>query len=211
MARKLPANLTVYPIVTNGVWESNDPRYRSYAHELLAELEQLCTQITVEWPLPVDEPIKEDHPQYQKFEKLIRLRDRTADTVQIYAAMAIEGFLNWYGVLRLGESIYSQHFERLGIIPKLQQILLKCDSVTVTEGDPIVIALTAVAEQRNDLLHPKAREVVGDPSLHKRTSKKLPEVPQEVVASMELFFEEFSLAVPDAAFYIQRSNKAVHP
>lgn len=204
MATKPRQNFTVLPIVTNGTWESNDSRYRTYAHELLAELEAICTQITAQWPIPKGEVLKEDHPQYSQIEKLVLLRDRTADTVQIYAAMAVEGFLNWYGVARLGEHIFNDHFERLGLIPKLRALLLTCDSLDVAKNDPIVVALDSVATYRNALVHPKAKEVIGDPALYKRTSKKLPEVPREVVANMELFFKEFGLAVPDAAMYLQR-------
>lgn len=204
MVTKPRQNFTVRPLVTNRAWESNDPRYRIYAHELLVELEAICTQITAQWPIPKGKTLKENHPHYMQISKLVLLRDRIADTVLIYSVMAVEGFLNWYGVARLGERIFNDHFERLGLIPKLRILLLTCDSIDVAKDDPIIVALNSVAKHRNALVHPKAKEVIGDPELHKRTSKKLPEVPREVVANMELFFKEFGWAVPDAAMYLKR-------
>ena len=60
---------------------------------------------------------------------------------RLYAAMAVEGFLNWYGVFRLGEEIFNQHFERLGLVPKLRVLLLVCDSIHVGKGDQVVLVL----------------------------------------------------------------------
>jgi hypothetical protein len=129
-------------------------------------------------------------------------RNRTSNEVRIYAAMAIEGFLNFYGVVRLGQKVYDDHFERLALVPKLRSLLLICDKLDMPKNDSLVLLLDKVAQSRNALVHPKAKEVVGEPSSHVRTSTKLPDAAQESVKNMEAFFEQFSLAVPDAAHQI---------
>src|SRR3569832_2497709 len=163
MVTKPRQNFTVRPLVTNRAWESNDPRYRIYAHELLVELEAICTQITAQWPIPKGKTLKENHPHYMQISKLVPLRDRIADTVLIYSVMAVEGFLNWYGVARLGERIFNDHFERLGLIPKLRILLLTCESIDVAKDDLIIVAINSVAKLRNALVHPKAMGGGGGP------------------------------------------------
>jgi hypothetical protein len=191
----------VRPHATYGVWESNDRKYRSYAHELLKELEQLCEEVSSGWPINAGRAItnEAEHPELWK---RAEHRDRTSDAVRVYAAMAIEGFLNLYGLVRLGQKVYDDHFERLALVPKLRSLLLLCDKLDVPKNDSLVLLLDQVAQSRNALVHPKAKEIVGEPSSHVRTSTKLPEVAQESVKNMEAFFEQFSLAVPDAAHQI---------
>ena len=197
----------IRPHDAQGVWESNDGRYRAYAHELLAQLEVLCTEILAAWPSEAGASITDDS-RYPELWKLARLRDRTSDTVRIYAAMAAEGFLNFYGVLRLGQRVYDEHFERLGAVPKLRSLLLICDQLEVPRNDPLVLCLDRLAQSRNALVHPKTREVLGNPATQKRSSTKLPEVAQESVANMEAFFEQFVQAVPDARPQIARKTAA---
>jgi len=126
----------------------------------------------------------------------------------LYAAMSVEGFLNFYGVLRLGQRAFDEHFERLGLVPKLRALLLVCDHLDVSRSDPLVLLLDNVAQGRNALVHPKAREVVGDLATHERASTKIPEVAREAVANMESFFEQFIHAVPSAAPSLARKPSA---
>jgi hypothetical protein len=57
----------------------------------------------------------------------VRKRDLLSDAVKIFSAMAVGAFLNYYGVVRLGEDECASHFERLGLVPKLRTLLLVCD------------------------------------------------------------------------------------
>jgi hypothetical protein len=57
---------------------------------------------------------------------------------------------------------------------------------------------------KNALVHPKTREVVGDPQTHQRSSIKVPEAVRECVENMEAFFQHFLEAVPDAAPHLDR-------
>jgi hypothetical protein len=88
---------------------------------------------------------------------MIDERDQLSDSIRVYAAMAVEGFLNWYGVLRLGEAVFNEHFERLSLVTKAKTLLLVCDSLTLTRDDPLLAVMDKVAQSRNALVHPKAR------------------------------------------------------
>lgn len=203
----------VHPHDRRGVWESNDGRYRAYAHELLGELETLCAEVFVKWPLNGSPALTDESTQPELW-KLARLRDRTSDAVRIYAAMALEGFLNFYGVLRLGQVVFDEHFERLGLVPKLRKLLLVCDNLEAPKNDVLCDHLDKVAQSRNGLVHAKTKEVIGDPSSHQRSSTRVPEVARESVENMEAFFAAFVAAVPDATSYVQRtpgSNITVNP
>jgi hypothetical protein len=194
----------VRPHDSQGSWESNDGRYRQYTHELLGDLECLCKEVTERWPVDPREPVRDEsaHPELWK---LARLRDRTSDSVRIYAAMAAEGYLNFYGVLRLGQAVFDDHFERLGLVPKVRRLLLVCDGVQIGKNDALVLLLDRLAQGRNALVHPKARELDGRPAQYRPTATKLPDVAREAARNMEAFFAEFLKAVPKAANHLQSS------
>ena len=186
-----------------GAWESNDGRYRAYAHSILAEHEEVCSKILDEWPGKSDGPLK--HPAHHPhIQSLSKRRAQTSDTVRIYAAMAVEGYLNFYGVLRLGQHVFDEHFERLGLVPKVRALLLVCDQLDVDRSDELVTLLDRIAHSRNSLVHPKTREVTGSLATHRPTSVRMPEAAQEAVKTMEAFFAAFVRAVPQAAGHLNR-------
>ena len=192
---------------SEGVWASNDSRYRTYAHELLGQIESLCSQVLEQWPADAGSSITNEL-QHPDLWKLARLRDRTSDTARIYAAMAVEGFLNFYGVLRLGQQAFDDHFERLGLVPKLRTLLLVGENLDIPRNDPLVLLLDAVAQGRNALVHPKAREVGSGSPTNERPSIKIPEVARDAVANMESFFEQFAQAVPPMGHHLARKTVA---
>jgi hypothetical protein len=58
-------------------------------------------------------------------------RDTLADTVVLLSAMSVEAFLDYYGVVRLGDEQFNPHSERLGTEKKLCVVLLVCDGLAV--------------------------------------------------------------------------------
>jgi len=178
-------------------WESNDRRYYRQALELLSELELLCEEVKSNWPVALDDPIKNARTNYPALDQLVDKRNSTSDLVRIYAAMAVEGFLNWYGVLRLGEDVFNAHFERLNILEKLKILLLVCDSIVINNSDLLAAALKSIAESRNVLVHPKSREVYEVSSSTQKYSK-IPHTARDAVKNMKLFFSEFTVAIPAA-------------
>jgi hypothetical protein len=118
--------------------------------------------------------------------------------------MAVEGYLNFYGVLRLGQQAFNDHFERLGSAAKLRALLLVCDGLEVARDAPIVKLLERISKVRNDLAHPKAREVEGDMATHQRARVPVPETAKAAVQAMEDFFDAFIDAVPAAQGHLAR-------
>ena len=60
-----------------------------------------------------------------------------SDSAVLFAAMAVESFLNFYGVVRLGEDFYSRNYERLGILQKLAAIVATCSGELLATDDEI--------------------------------------------------------------------------
>lgn len=186
-----------------GYWLSDDRRFADAARLQLKELEAIVEQVKAEWPIPASETLSYGE-NYPGLWALVRKRDLQSDSVKIFSAMAVEGFLNYYGVVRLGEAEFNAHFERLGLIPKIRALLLVCDSLSVTESDPLIKALNRIAQRRNALVHPKAKELSGYLPAAERGGSSVPEAAREAVADMEEFFREFVVAVPNASHLVPR-------
>ena len=201
MTKRTRQHFHLRPHDSVGFWESNDGRYRTYAHQLLGEHVSAYEEVLKKLPVEAGTAINSTTAD-PEIAVLVRRRDQTADTVRIYAAMAVEGYLNFYGVLRLGQNVFDDHFERLGLVQKLRALLLICDQLDVPKSDPLVLALERIAKSRNVLVHPKTVEVMGDPALHNRTTTPTPQTAQAAVSDMEAFFEAFVQAVPQAGNYL---------
>ena len=186
---------------TVGGYLSNVHIFVRRARESLAELQAVATEVNKKWPLALDETVK-DPSQYPELEKLTFKRDFLSDSVLIFSAMAVESFLNFYGVVRLGETEYKRNLERLSLDRKLRALLLFCDSIALDGTDPLIAALTDLAEMRNSLVHPKTREVTGYVPAESRGGRPVPDAAREDVTNMDTFFKEFLIAVPKAAHLV---------
>lgn len=184
-----------------GYWLSDDRRFFEAAKLQLSELEIVSAQVKKQWPIPQGQTLR-DGQNFPELWSLTRKRDLLSDSVIIFCAMAVEGFLNYYGVVRLGEPEYVTHFERLGLVPKIRALLLVCDSLSVARVDPLVTVLSRIAERRNSLVHPKAKELVGYMGADKLGGTEIPETARTSVADMEEFFREFVAAIPEAAHLV---------
>jgi hypothetical protein len=180
-----------------GWWLSDDRRFAENARTLLLEFESVVAQVNAAWPKPLGETLR-DGEHTPELWALVRKRDLLSDAIRTFSAMAAEAFLNFYGVVRLGEEEYSTHFERLGLIPKLRQIFLICDGLSISDQDPLVENLRLIAQSRNSLLHPKAKELAGYVPAEDREGVKIPDAARDAVRNMNAFFERFVEAVPDA-------------
>lgn len=194
----------VHPFGVAGAWQTSDHRFRNRAKALLAELEFVANGITRDWPSHLTKGItsRDQHPDlWDRCDH----RDWLSDSIRIYAAMAIEGFLNFYGVYRLGQRAFEKRIANLPMLPKLQELLRHCDGLTIDVDDEIAQSLQAVARSRNVLVHPRANEL-GDtgptPSAH------VPDEARLVVVAMEAFFAQFSRLVPEGSFLMERGSDA---
>ena len=195
MARTLPT-FSVRPIGSTGSWATFVRTHRSRTNRLLSELQVLAEEVQISWPTNLGDALTNQAEHPELWEKCER-RDTLSDVVRVTAAMAVEGFLNFYGMYRLGPAVFDEHYERLGLVPKLRGLLLICDHIDLPKKHLLVTYLDRVAHSRNGLVHPKAIEVVGNTLL---APLSIPGEAEEVVTAMESFFAEFANLVPEAAF-----------
>ena len=81
---------------------------------------------------------------------------------QIFSCMAIESFLNFYGVNQLGEDFYKRNFERLSPNQKLEALLAISVHLSLEKEDEICKVVRHMFDQRNRLVHPKAKQIEAD-------------------------------------------------
>lgn len=186
--------------------ENNVLRYYNHAHKILSLLEIKCTEIQAIWPLSAAPPIFKFLAEYNKLQNLTDERNHLSDSLRIYSAMTVEGFLNLYGVLRLGQEVFDSEFERLGLIPKAKLLLLVCDSLKISKKDTMLVALDDLAQSRNALVHPKSREFIHYSELTPKANLEIPQTARNAVRNMDEFFAEFLLAVPDAKHVVPKHS-----
>jgi len=188
----------IRPFGITGTWKTDGARFCESARIMLLALEQMAAEVVAEFPGPLDKSIDGDaHPEL--FAK-VRHRDALSDSVKIFAAMGIEGFVNFYGVVRLGQDIFDEHFERMPIHQKLLRLLIVCENIRMRKSHPLLKHSSWIAAARNDLLHPKAKEFLRPIKDSDKNWTATPGAAQEAVTRMTLFFVEFERAVPDAKF-----------
>jgi len=84
---------------------------------------------------------------------------RSAVSSHLFGCIAFEGFLNFYGVKRLGEEFYKRQIERLGITEKVPVLILSCRGLLLEADSAILTNVRHLFDARNKLVHPKAREI----------------------------------------------------
>jgi hypothetical protein len=81
---------------------------------------------------------------------------------QIFSCMAIESFLNFYGVNQLGEDFYKRNFERLSPNQKLEALIAVSVHLSLEKEDEICKVVRRMFDQRNRLVHPKSKQIEAD-------------------------------------------------
>lgn len=122
---------------------------------------------------------------------------KSAVSAHLFACMAVEGFLNNYGVRRLGEEFYKRRIERLGITEKIAILVLSCHGIVLQENAAILSGSRQLFNFRNNLVHPKTREInferIGD-----HVVKHPSEIPiGDNMTLMESVISEFSALDPE--------------
>ena len=187
----------INPLGAYGVWSSDASKHYYDAKRALEELRVTAARVIQEWPAPIGQALNQ-RDLSPELSDLVDKRDFLSDAVPIFAAMSVEGFLNFYGVLRLGETVYQTDFERCPLVPKLKALLRACDDILVADNAPIVTIARSVSEHRNSLAHPKTTALASPPD--GESGRPVPDDAANTVIHMDEFFQQFQALVPEAAF-----------
>ena len=114
-----------------------------------------------------------------------------AETSQIFACMAVEAFLNFYGVKRLGEKYYKRNIERLGINQKLEILIAICLQELIEDKDELAGIVKKMFDRRNRLVHPKSKEMVVNGEFVFPELRDELEEARKAVDEMSTFFNKF--------------------
>lgn len=99
---------------------------------------------------------------YLSTRKEFRELSEFSTATQIFSCMAIESFLNFYGVNQLGEDFYKRNFERLSSNQKLEALIAVSVHLSLEKEDVICKVVRRMFDQRNRLVHPKAKQIIAD-------------------------------------------------
>lgn len=203
--RPIPTDIQVRPATQIGSWSTDSGRFAEAARIQHHELLQLCQKIQVEWPKHKSSLFPDDAEHAAIWDQA-RKRDMLSDSVKIFSAMAVEGFLNFYGVVRLGQAAFDEHLERQSTVCKLIQLLSLCDGVHVNRKSEIVQDVLAIANQRNALVHAHTKEM---PHPVKSSAKELRPVPGEATITIDRMtrvFRQFYELVPSSRHLLPDSE-----
>jgi hypothetical protein len=115
----------------------------------------------------------------------------------VCAGMAVEGFLNYYGVKRLGEAFYNPSYERLSPAKKVAALVATCCGQLLPSDSELMAVTKRLATARNALVHPKSREAPRVPRAQLGLSEQA-DLPHRTVEDMERFFTLFAEVDPEA-------------
>lgn len=161
---------TVMPFHRDGAWRNSHSPYYRFAHHEAAEYSKTIDLLSRgEELLAAEQSNVGSEVAYEggifDDEDLLGLHEvayRHSIGCHLFACMSLEGFLNTYGVRRLGERFYQQNLERMGISEKFAVIGMCCSQWVVAPDSEVCKDIRQLFDDRNRLVHPKTREIRWD-------------------------------------------------
>lgn len=186
--------LTLLPSSRNGTWEFEglSRREAQFAFKQFVDAQNgLRVLFATRDPAKRQDPAKAS----ERNAALLQ-RNFFAVATVVFACMAIESFLNYYGVRRFGPDFRKREIERLSAAKKAALILKHSATAPPAPGDEIFQCLDRLYRRRNELIHPKTHEyVVG---VEPPEYESPPLIAQQSVEDMEKFYSEFALLDAEA-------------
>ena len=123
--------------------------------------------------------------------------------VHLLACMAVEAFLNHYGVVRMTEEFFRKNCERLSPAQKTALLLLTSTGQPLADDAELLKLVRRMFELRNSFVHPKAKRGDLNPAAARPSTAGWPErgtqgIAPQSIADLDRFFELFVQADPDA-------------
>lgn len=187
----------VLPAIRTGRWALDGHDYRIHAQLALKKSEE--TRVSMDRKLArlkkLEKPANQDTFPLEIVHEYGLLYSASI----VFAAMAVEGFLNYYGVRRFGDDFYRRNYERLSAAQKVSAIVATCIGSLLPDDAEVLTVVRRLFEARNALVHPKVRELKpsGAPTQSHGTSRHV-DSGRDSVRDMERFFELFAELDPEA-------------
>lgn len=134
--------------------------------------------------------------------------ERHATTAVLFSALAVEAFLNTYGVVRLGSEYYHSNCERLRPAEKVSAIVLAISGQLLESTDEILKVTQILFDARNGAAHPKTKELGWDKA-QQEFKRAMGTVDDGGLAraiastnAMTTFFHEFYAIAPESMRWV---------
>src|ERR1043166_3736295 len=190
----------VRPLIQDAGWYCDDRRYFEYALKAWERVIELTQKVSEAAPLPRSVRQADEPDLYST----LREREFWSDCVKVYSAMAVEAWINFYGVAKLTEPVFAKILERRQIPIKLR-VLLK---LTAAPEIPVMDIAARIGKRRNALVHPKTIEL----GTREPEREPMPGAAHEALSDAVSFFQAFVAAVPDAASQVPpEASKPISP
>ena len=150
-----------------------------------------------------DESVGESKDARLRFFKDFRTEFRLyADAAVLFSALAVEAVLNFYGVAVLTEEFFTRNFERMSPDKKLAAVIGVRRGIALDPSDEIMRVVVQLATLRNQLAHPKTKEIRDDLQV-KRTHERLKDA--ETAVELARRFRDLLIQLDPDAQYIAAS------
>lgn len=143
--------------------------------------------------------------EYQKSQIIIEMKpkisqcERLANASHLFACLTVEGLLNHYGILRLGNKFYTENLEMMSIFSKATTLVAICKGTLIYKGNKLYEDIKYLRDIRNKLVHPKSAEVSylpGTDQMFKELSKDKRRDPVESLKRLNRILNELSKLDP---------------
>ena len=130
--------------------------YRAQFERKLVEYRELVASLKETEGIPEEHFVSFIHHETNSH---VASLSRSFETAKLYACLSIEGFVNYYGTVRLTEAVFKRLVERMGITEKISLLYLLCFDEDLSAKSEMLKNIRTVFDARNAMVHPKTKEV----------------------------------------------------
>ncbi len=129
-------------------------------------------------------------------------------SVVVFSEMAIEAYINYYGISRLGSGFYTSHIDRLDLRSKwviVPQLVTGKQFPKTGQGYGL---LSRLVKNRNSMVHKKPVDIGTYPDLHLEELDPRQHLANatEAIQAMEMLHKDLLTVDPEAASLIRPAN-----
>jgi hypothetical protein len=178
-------------------WVTFHREYYRDLGRLMEDLQGYQSQVEAALPPDVGEAFRS--ADYPDASRLCKRRNAALHSIVVFAAMACEATVNYFGARRFGGEVFEEYFERMAWIPKVKTMVLLGAGVRVRKKHPLLRAAQRISEMRGELVHPKAKELPWDPPTDYHRGPPVIETAKAAIDACNAFLDEFTKFVPEGS------------